>query len=56
MKTTLSIPDDAQHSATARNGDEITEQVNAAIEQLGDDELEPFEAQAAKRILEKTEW
>jgi hypothetical protein len=36
--------------------DEITEAINAVIDKLGDDELDPFVAEAARRTLERTEW
>ncbi len=36
--------------------DEITDAINAAIDELGGDELDPFVAEASRRILEKTEW
>lgn len=36
--------------------DEVTEDMNLVVEQLGTPAADPFVARAARRVLEDTEW
>jgi metal-responsive CopG/Arc/MetJ family transcriptional regulator len=36
--------------------DEVTEDMNAVIEQLGDRAVDPFVVAAARRVLQSSEW
>jgi metal-responsive CopG/Arc/MetJ family transcriptional regulator len=36
--------------------DEVTEDMNAVVEQLGQSASEPFVARAARRVLKSVEW
>jgi metal-responsive CopG/Arc/MetJ family transcriptional regulator len=36
--------------------DEVTEAMNRVVERLGEREVEPFRAAAARRVFERTEW
>lgn len=36
--------------------DEITDAINAAVDELGGDTSDPFVAEASRQVLEKTEW
>lgn len=36
--------------------DEVTEDMNAVVDQLGKPSADPFVARAARRVLERVEW
>jgi metal-responsive CopG/Arc/MetJ family transcriptional regulator len=36
--------------------DEVTEDMNAVLDRLGDQPVDPFVAAASRRVLQKNEW